>query len=39
MSDIDWMGIALLAIFVGSLQYILEKGQEEDWFSSSTILF
>ena len=36
--DIDWLGIALLAIFVGSLQYILEKGHEEDWFASSTII-
>ncbi|MEI9945630.1 MAG: DHA2 family efflux MFS transporter permease subunit [Chitinophagaceae bacterium] len=38
MSDIDWAGIGLLAIFVGSLQYILEKGQEEDWYNSSTII-
>jgi DHA2 family multidrug resistance protein len=36
--DIDWAGIGLLAMFVGSLQYILEKGQEEDWFNSSTIV-
>ena len=37
-SDIDWAGIGLLAVFVGSLQYILEKGQEDDWFNSSTII-
>ena len=37
--DIDWIGIALLAIFIGSLQYILEKGHEEDWFASNTIIF
>jgi MFS transporter, DHA2 family, multidrug resistance protein len=37
--DIDWTGIALLAIFVGSLQYILEKGHDDDWFNSSTIIF
>lgn len=36
--DIDWLGIGLLAVFVGSLQYILEKGQEADWFNSSTIV-
>lgn len=35
--DIDWIGIALLAISVGSLQYILERGHEDDWFSSSAI--
>lgn len=37
--DIDWIGIGLLAIFVGSLQYILEKGHDDDWFSSETIIF
>lgn len=36
--DVDWIGIALLATFVGSLQYILEKGQEDDWFNSGTII-
>jgi DHA2 family multidrug resistance protein len=36
--DIDWLGIALLAITVGSLQYVLEKGQDDDWFNSSTIV-
>lgn len=36
--DIDWLGIGLLAVFVGSLQFILEKGQEDDWFNSQTIL-
>lgn len=37
--DVDWTGITLLAISVGSLQYILEKGQEEDWFSNNLIIF
>lgn len=37
--DVDWFGIILLAIFVGSLQYILERGHEEDWFDSKTIVF
>jgi DHA2 family multidrug resistance protein len=36
--DIDWAGIGLLAIAIGSLQYVLEKGQDDDWFSSNTIL-
>ena len=36
--DIDWLGIALLAVTVGSLQYVLEKGQDDDWFNSSTII-
>jgi DHA2 family multidrug resistance protein len=38
IGNIDWAGIGLLAVFVGSLQYILEKGQEEDWYSSNTII-
>ncbi|RYD57821.1 MAG: DHA2 family efflux MFS transporter permease subunit [Sphingobacteriales bacterium] len=37
-SEVDWWGIGLLAVAVGSLQYILEKGQEDDWFNSSTII-
>lgn len=36
--DVDWLGIALLTTAVGFLQFILEKGQEEDWFSSSLII-
>jgi len=37
--EIDWLGIALLAITVGSLQYVLEKGQDDDWFNSKAILY
>lgn len=36
--EIDWWGIVFLALAVGSLQYVLERGQEDDWFNSSTIL-
>ncbi|MEO6524894.1 MAG: DHA2 family efflux MFS transporter permease subunit [Mucilaginibacter sp.] len=35
---VDWWGIALLAIAVGSLQTILEKGESEDWFAKTYIL-
>src|ERR1700753_3663922 len=35
---IDWWGIALLALAVGSLQVILEKGESEDWFAKTYIL-
>lgn len=34
---IDWWGILLLAIGVGSLQVVLEKGEQEDWFSTPYI--
>ena len=37
--NIDFLGIILLAIAVGSLQYVLEKGHDDDWFSSSLIIF
>jgi MFS transporter, DHA2 family, multidrug resistance protein len=36
-SEIDWWGIAFLAVAVGSLQYVLERGQEEDWFNNTQI--
>ncbi|MGY4537494.1 DHA2 family multidrug resistance protein [Mucilaginibacter sp. UYNi724] len=34
---IDWWGIGLLAVAVGSLQTILEKGESEDWFATTYI--
>jgi DHA2 family multidrug resistance protein len=34
---IDFAGFALLAIWVGALQVILDKGQQEDWFASQWI--
>ncbi|CDW92867.1 MULTISPECIES: DHA2 family efflux MFS transporter permease subunit [unclassified Thiomonas] len=35
---IDWTGLGLLVIWVGSLQIMLDKGQELDWFSSPVII-
>ncbi|OKS86000.1 DHA2 family efflux MFS transporter permease subunit [Mucilaginibacter polytrichastri] len=35
---IDWWGIGLLAVAIGSLQTILEKGEDEDWFSTGYII-
>ena len=35
---IDYIGISFLAIGVGSLQYVLEKGHSEDWFEDRGIL-
>jgi MFS transporter, DHA2 family, multidrug resistance protein len=34
---VDYIGISLLTLGVGSLQVVLDKGQEEDWFGSSFI--
>jgi DHA2 family multidrug resistance protein len=36
---VDWWGIALLAVGVGSLQTVLERGQTDDWFSAGYIVF
>ncbi|MFB6454276.1 DHA2 family efflux MFS transporter permease subunit [Chitinophaga sp. Hz27] len=36
-SEIDFLGIGLLAATVGSLQYVLERGQEDDWFNDPMI--
>src|ERR1700733_11576079 len=36
---VDWTGIALLAIGIGSLQTVLERGQTEDWFATGYITF
>ena len=35
---IDGVGLALLVIWVGSLQVMLDKGKDLDWFSSTTIV-
>jgi DHA2 family multidrug resistance protein len=36
-SKIDYLGIGLLALWVGSLQIALDLGQERDWFNSPFI--
>jgi MFS transporter, DHA2 family, multidrug resistance protein len=35
---IDYSGVVLLALGVGSLQYVLERGQIDDWFDSRSIV-
>jgi len=34
---IDYWGIGLLAVGVGALQILLDKGQEEDWFEATSM--
>jgi DHA2 family multidrug resistance protein len=36
---IDWLGIFLLVVAVGSLQTVLEEGHEHDWWSSKMIVW
>jgi DHA2 family multidrug resistance protein len=35
--SIDYIGIGLLALCLGALQVVLDKGQEDDWFHSPVI--
>ena len=35
---VDYWGIGMLAVGIGALQIVLDKGQEADWFSSPAIL-
>ncbi len=37
-SRVDYFGFGLLAVGVGFLQIVLDKGQEDDWFGSHFIL-
>lgn len=36
--SIDYIGLALIAIGLGALQVMLDKGQQEDWFGSNFII-
>lgn len=34
----DWLGIGLLAVGLGCLQYLLEEGNQKDWFQDQMIV-
>ncbi len=36
--NMDWIGIALLAMGLAALQFLLEEGQQKDWFDSDLIV-
>ncbi len=36
--NLDWQGITLMAVGLGTLQYMLEEGNRENWFDSSLIV-
>ncbi len=38
VGPIDYVGLGLVAVGLGALEYVLDKGQEDDWFASLTIL-
>jgi len=35
---VDWIGFALIALTFGSLEFVLDRGQEDDWFKSNLII-
>jgi MFS transporter, DHA2 family, multidrug resistance protein len=35
---VDWIGFALIAVTLGSLEVVLDRGQLDDWFKSGTII-
>ena len=35
---VDWVGFALIALTFGSLEFVLDRGQEDDWFKSNLII-
>jgi DHA2 family multidrug resistance protein len=37
-AHIDYWGIGMLALWMGFLQILLDKGEQEDWFSSNTLV-
>lgn len=37
-NQVDWWGILFLASFIGSLQFVLEHGQQDDWFNDGLIV-
>lgn len=38
-NQVDWWGIIFLMAFIGSLQFVLEHGQQDDWFDNNLIVF
>jgi DHA2 family multidrug resistance protein len=39
IKQVDWIGIFLLIVGIGSLQVVLERGQTDDWFAAGYIVF
>lgn len=37
-SGLDWVGLGAMVIGLSSLQYVLERGQHDDWFNSPVIV-
>ncbi|MCB8876522.1 DHA2 family efflux MFS transporter permease subunit [Acidisoma silvae] len=38
VGDTDWIGLTLIALGIGCLQVMMDRGEDEDWFSSGFIV-
>ena len=38
IGDTDWIGLTLIALGIGCLQVMMDRGEDEDWFSSGFIM-
>lgn len=38
-SNFDWFGLALMALFLISMQYVVEEGAKDNWMKDDTILW
>ncbi len=36
--NVDWIGLGLIALTFGALEFVLDRGQIDDWFHSTTIV-
>ncbi len=36
---LDWIGLGMLALGLGAMQYVLDQGQQYDWFDDTNIRF
>ena len=39
LNQLDWLGLATMAGFLGSLEYVLEEGPKNEWFDDDWIIF
>ncbi len=37
--NFDWFGLAMMAVFLISMQYVVEEGAKDNWFEDDTILW
>lgn len=35
----DWLGLALISMAIGGMQFVLDRGNQDDWFGSRSICF